>query len=123
MKRMKNLVMFLVSCLCLSLTFCLGAFAADGDKAGMDTFTLVSLIIGGVLLIVVAVLCIIKREKLLETVRAYKSEMKKVTWYPWKSVWRSTVFVLVAVAATAVVVGMLDLVFFELQHLLAGLAG
>ena len=121
MKRMKNLVLFLVSCICLSLTFCLGVFAEDANASGgIDTFALVSLIIGGVLILVLAVLCIVKRQKLVESVRAYRSEMKKITWYPWKSVWRGTVFVIVVVLVTALVVGLLDLVFFEIQHLLVG---
>ena len=120
MKAKKNLVAFLISCLCLSLTFCLGVAAEDGSGAKMSTFALVSLIVGGVALIAVIVLCIVKRQRLVESLRAYKSEMKKITWFPWKSVWRSTVFVIVVVLATAVLVGLLDIVFFESQYLLTG---
>lgn len=120
MKAKKNLVAFLVSCLCLSLALCLGVAAEDGNGAKISTFALVSLIVGGVALIAVIVLCIVKRQRLMESLRAYKSEMKKITWFPWKSVWRSTVFVIVAVLATAVLVGLLDIVFFEGQYLLTG---
>ena len=120
MKAKKNLVAFLISCLCLSLTFCLGVAAEDGSGAKMSTFALVSLIIGGVALIAVIVLCIVKRHRLAETLRAYRSEMKKITWFPWKSVWRSTVFVIVVVLATALLVGLLDFAFFQTQYLLIG---
>ena len=120
MKAKKNLVAFLICCLCLSLTFCLGVAAEDGDGNGMSTFALVSLIVGGVALIAVIVLCIVKRKRLVESLRAYRSEMKKITWYSWKSVVRSTVFVIVVVLATALLVGLLDVVFFESQHLLTG---
>ena len=120
MKAKKNLVTFLICCLCLSLTFCLGVAAEDGDGNGMSTFALVSLIVGGVALIAVIVLCIVKRKRIIESLRAYRSEMKKITWYSWKSVVRSTVFVIVVVLATALLVGLLDVVFFESQHLLTG---
>ena len=120
MKAKKNLVAFLICCLCLSLTFCLGVAAEDGNGEGMSTFALVSLIVGGVALIALIVLCIVKRQRLAESLRAYRSEMKKITWYPWKSVVRSTVFVIVAVLATAILVGLLDIVFFESQYLLTG---
>ena len=121
MKAKKSLILFLVSCLCLTLCFGLGVAAEDGANDGMDTFTLVSLIIAGVVLVGVIVLCIVKRAKLMEALRAYKSEMKKITWFPWKSVWRCTVLVLVVVAAVAVLVGLLDLVFFEGQYALVGI--
>ena len=122
MKAKKSLILFLVSCLCLTLCFGLSVGAEDGaDKGGMETITLVSLIIGGVVLLGVIALCIVKRKKLVESLRAYKSEMKKITWFPWKSVWRSTVLVLVVVIAVAVLVGLLDLAFFEGQYALVGI--
>ena len=110
MKTKKSIVLFLVSCLALTLTLCLGVAAEDGaaketfiDRMGM--FNFVSLIVFAVVLVVAAVLCIVKREKVLEGLRAYKSEMKKITWFPWKSVWRSTILVLVVVLITALLVG------------------
>ena len=122
MKAKKSLILFLVSCLCLTLCFGLGVAAEDGAKEGrMETITLVSLIVAGVVLVGVIVLCIVKREKLVESLRAYKSEMKKITWFPWKSVWRSTVLVLVVVIAVAVLIGLLDLAFFEGQYALVGI--
>ena len=117
----KSLVLFLAFCLTLSL-FTLVTGAADGNgvfgtKLSVGTF--VSLCIAGGLVLIAVVLCIVKRQKLAEALRAYRSEMKKITWYSWKNVVRGTVFVLVAVVAIAAVVGLLDFVFFELQHLLA----
>ena len=46
--------------------------------------------------------------------------MKKITWFPWKSVWRSTILVLVVVLVTALLVGLLDIAFFEMQYLMTG---
>ena len=121
MKAKKSLILFLVSCLVLSLTFCLGLAAEDGAKeGGIETITLVSLIVGGVVLLVAIVLCIVKRKKVAEGLRAYRSEMKKITWFPWKSVWRCTLLVIVVCLVTAVLVGLLDIAFFEAQHALTG---
>lgn len=120
----KSLILFLVSCLCLTLTLCLGVSAESADKTpestGMDTYTLVSLIIAGALILLAVVLCIVKRKKLVEGVRSYKSEMKKITWFPWKSVWRCTIFVIVSILVIAFLVGILDIAFFEAQGLLTG---
>ena len=116
--KKKLLVLLLTLCSTVSL-FTLSASAAEAKKS-MSTFTLVSLIVAGALIVVAAVICIIKREALAEALKAYKSEMKKITWYSWKNVVRGTVFVLVSVLVIAVVVGLLDIVFFEAQHLLTG---
>ena len=126
MKARKMLALFLVCCLALSTVLCFGVAAADeadAAKEGISTFALVSLIIGGVLLIVVAVLCIVKREKLAESLRAYKRELKNVTWFSWKNVVRSTVFVIVAIVVVAAVIGLLDYAFFQGQYLLVDLLG
>ena len=122
MKAKKSLVLFLLSCLALSLVFGLSVAAADGEtaKQGLSTLALVSLIVGGVVLLVIIVLCIVKREKLAESLRAYRREMKNITWYPWKQVWRGTGMVIVIVLVTALVVGLLDIAFFEGQYLLTG---
>lgn len=121
MKAKKSLLLFLVSCLILSLTFCLGIAAEDGANEGkIETITLVSLIVGGVVLVAVIVLCIVKREKLMRALRDYKGEMKHITWFPWKSVWRCTILVIVVCLITAVLVGLLDIAFFEAQYALTG---
>ena len=132
MKAKRSLVLFLVSCLILTMVLCLGVAAHDGhdhDHAteeaaeGMSTHMLVSLIIAGVVVVGVAVFCIIKREFVRNTFRAYKSEMGKITWFPWKQVWRSTIFVVVSVVVVAAVLGLLDLALFEGQTLLADKVG
>ncbi len=126
MKARKMLALFLVCCLVLSTFLCFSVAAADGAdaaKEGISTFALVSLIIGGVVLVLVAVLCIVKRQKLAESLRAYKRELKNVTWFSWKNVVRSTVFVIVAIVVVAAVIGLLDYAFFQGQYLLVDLLG
>ena len=121
----KILVLLLTLCLAVSI-LTLGVSAEDGSAAtgvfgtNMDTFTFVSLIVAGVLLIAALVICIIKRKAVLEAIKAYKSEFKKITWYSKKNVVRGTVFVIVSVVVIALVVGLLDIVFFEAQYLLTG---
>ena len=64
MKAKRSLALFLVSCLILCAFFCFGVSAADAADAaneGISTFALVSIIIGGVVLVAAVVLCIIKR--------------------------------------------------------------
>ena len=128
MKAKKSLALFLVLSVCLILALCLGVSAEDaaateaaddGLILGMRTFNFVSLLVLAVVLVIVIVVCIIKHQKLGETLRAYKSEMKKITWFPWKSVWRCTVFVLISLTVIAVVVGLLDVAIFEIQDLLS----
>ena len=115
------LVLLLALALCTCLTLCVGAEDGTGVfGSNLSTFTFVSLVVAGIVLVVIAVVCIVKREALAEALRAYRSEMKKITWFSWKNVVRCTVFVIVAVVAIGVVVGLLDIVFFEAQHLASG---
>ena len=121
--KMKKCLLLLLT-LCLSISALSISVAAADEATGifgtsMSVGTFVSLCIAGGLVLIAVVLCIVKRKALAEALRAYRSEMKKITWYSWKNVVRGTVFVLVAVVAIAAVVGLLDFVFFELQHLLA----
>ena len=126
MNMKKCLLLLLTLCISFSL-LSIGVAAADESSTtasgvfgtSMSVGDFVSLCIAGVALIVVIVLCIVKRAKVAESLRAYKSEMKKITWYSWKNVVRGTVFVLVSVLVIALVVGLLDFVFFELQTVLA----
>ena len=127
MNMKKCLLLLLTLCISFSL-LSIGVAAADESSnnngsgvfgTNMPVGDFVSLCIAGVALIVVIVLCIVKRAKVAESLRAYKSEMKKITWYSWKNVVRGTVFVLVSVLVIALVVGLLDFVFFELQTVLA----
>jgi preprotein translocase SecE subunit len=119
----KCLVLFLA--ICLSFSVLSLVVAAEDTTATKDTFLLgftlgefISLAIAAALLLLIIVLCIVKRKKLVEALRAYRSEMKKITWFSWKNVVRCTVFVLVSVVAIAAVVGLLDFVFFQFQRVL-----
>ena len=122
MKTMKSIGLVL-ACLALSVLSFFSEAAEEGAEnasKGLSTGALVSLIIAGVVLVAVVVLCVIRREKLKESLRAYRREMKNITWYPWKSVWRNTVLVVVVVLVAALLIGLLDIAFFEGQYLLTG---
>lgn len=126
MKAKRSLALFLVSCLILCVFFCFGVSAADAAETegeGISTFALVSIIVGGVVLVAAVVLCIVKRKKLAESLRAYKRELKNVTWFSWKNVVRSTIFVIVAILVVAAVIGVIDFAFFQGQRLLVKVIG
>ena len=117
----KCLVLFLAICLSfsvLSLAVAAEDAAEETRILGLELGNFISLAIAVALLVVAIVLCIVKRKKLVEALRAYRSEMKKITWFSWKNVVRCTVFVLVAVVAIAAVVGLLDFIFFQIQRVL-----
>ena len=121
MNAKKCLVLFLAICLSfsvLSLAVAAEDTAEETRILGLELGNFISLAIAVALLVVAIVLCIVKRKKLVEALRAYRSEMKKITWFSWKNVVRCTVFVLVAVVAIAAVVGLLDFIFFQLQRVL-----
>ena len=126
MKARKSLVLFLVTCLVLCMVFCLGVAAHDDhDHAtepaeGVSVHMIVSLCIAGAAVLGVIAYCIVKHEKVAESARAYKRELKNITWFSWNQVLRSTVFVVIAILAVAVAVGLLDILFFNLQNLLTG---
>ena len=121
--KKKFAVLFLTLALCVSL-FTLAVGAADGEGlfgTKLTVFGFVSLILAAVLIITVVVLCIVKRKKLAESIKTYKSELKKITWYSWPNVVRGTVFVVVSVVALAIVIGLLDFAFFRGQTWLASM--
>ena len=90
-----------------SSTTTTGTEEEENDIVG----TIVSLCILGVIVIVVAVFCIIKREKVGKFLRSLKSESKKVVWLPWNQVRKSTIVVIIVVVIVAVVIGVLDVAF------------
>lgn len=53
--------------------------------------------------------------------REIKSELKNVTWSPWRDVKINTVLVIIIVVATAAAIGLLDFVFSQSISALAGL--
>ena len=52
-----------------------------------------------------------KPSRIAKFFRDYKSELKKITWCPFKSVKSSTVLVVCFVVALAIVIGLLDMAF------------
>jgi preprotein translocase SecE subunit len=74
----------------------------------MGTGTIIGLIIAAVVLAVAIVLGIKYREKIGKFLRVYKSELKKVVWFPWDQTKKSTLVVLVVMIACAAVICLLD---------------
>ena len=85
----------------------------NGQDAGkkMSTDTLISIIVGGVILVVIAVVCVIKREALGKFMRGLKSEMKKIVWLPKNQTLKNTAIVLIIVAICTIVIALLDAAF------------
>ncbi len=80
-------------------------------QSGEVILTLGEVIVLGVMaaiLIAVVVLGIKYREKVKSTVGKYESEVKRITWFPWKDTKKSTVVVLIAVVICATVICLLD---------------
>ena len=69
---------------------------------------IVGLIIAAVVLAIAVVFGIKYREKIKKFLRVYKSELKKVVWFPWDQTKKSTLVVLVVMIACAVVICLLD---------------
>ena len=79
---------------------------------GKTILTLGEVIVLGVLvaiLVAVIVLGLKKRAKVSSVVREYESEVKRITWFPWKDTKKSTSVVLIAVVICATVICLLDL--------------
>ena len=83
-----------------------------GKTGILKILTLGEMIVLGVMLailIAVLVLCLKKRAKVASIAREYESEVKRITWFPWKDTKKSTVVVLIAVVICATVICLLDL--------------
>ncbi len=106
----------LATLLMISL-FAVPVFADDGhnheEAAGLDTATIVWIIVGAVLLVVAVVLGIKFREKIAKGLRVYKSEFKKVSWLSWEQTRKSTLIVLIVLIVCAVVICLMDLALGE----------
>lgn len=61
------------------------------------------------------------RGKVKQFFRDYKSELKKVVWSPWSDVKKNTVVVLVLSLGTALLIGVLDVIFSKGIHALGSL--
>ncbi len=120
MKNLLNRTLALVCAVLMMISlFALPAFADDHaghDHAaeetaqkGLSTAAIVWIVIGGVLVVAGVVLGIKYREKIVKALRVYKSEFKKVSWLSWKDTKKSSLIVLVVLAACALVICLLDL--------------
>ena len=83
------------------------------EEKGLSTGFWVSLGIFGALIIAGVILAIIKREAVGKWWRSYKSELKKIVWYPWNDVRKGTIVVVVVVVGLAALIGLLDFAFFK----------
>ena len=83
------------------------------DKTGiLKILTVGEMIVLGVMLAIVialVVICVKKREKVAGVVREYESEVKRITWFPWKDTKKSTIVVLIAMVVISAVISLLDL--------------
>ena len=119
MKNLLNRSLALVCAILMMISlFALPAFAHEGhdhegeevvEEQGLSTTAIVWIVIGGVLVVAGVVLGIKYREKIVKALRVYKSEFKKVSWLSWKDTRKSSLVVLVVLAACALVICLLDL--------------
>lgn len=123
MKNLLNRTLALVCAVLMMISlFALPAFATDHAghdhdhdheeevaQEGLSTVAIVWIVIGGVLVVAGVVLGIKYREKIVKSLRVYKSEFKKVSWLSWKDTKKSSLVVLAVLAACALVICLLDL--------------
>ena len=83
------------------------------EEEGLGLGFWISLGIFGALIIAGVILAIIKREAVGKWWKSYKSELKKIVWYPWNDVRKGTIVVVVVVVGLAAVIGLLDFAFFK----------
>ena len=123
---MKNLLNRALALICVVLMmislFALPAFADDHeghDHATTTTETIAWakiipwIVLGGAVVVGVAVLLIKCPEKIAKGLRVYKSEFKKVSWLSWKETKKNSLIVLGMLAACALVICLLDLGLYE----------
>lgn len=98
--------------------------AAGDDEGGPNWDIIITLSVIGLAVVVFIVLYFVlaKFRVWVQTMaREYRSELKKVVWSPWRDVKRNTLVVIVIVAASALVIGLLDFVFSQGIIALGGL--
>lgn len=112
MKKTGIRMIALFSAMLLMLSvFALPAFAEDtaaNTAKKLDKTTIAWIVVGGLILIAVAVLLIGFRDKVVKFLRVYKSEFKKISWLNWEQTKKSTLVVLVLLIACAAVICLLD---------------
>ena len=123
--NMKNLLTRTLALICVVLMmvslFALPAFADDHE--GHDHATEAAdnnlvkvipwIVLGGIVVVGVAVLLIKCPEKISKGLRVYKSEFKKVSWLSWKETKKNSLVVLGMLAAFALVICLLVLGLYE----------
>ncbi len=110
MKLLNKWGMAILSSLLMGSLFALPVFADDAKQpAGLDTATIVWIIVGAVVLVAAVILGIKFREKIVKGLRVLKSEFKKVSWLSWEQTRKSTLIVIIVLVAFAVVICLMDL--------------
>lgn len=74
--------------------------------------TVGEIVVVGILLAILIVLVVLglkKKDKVKKLIGEYESEVKRITWFPWKDTKKSTVLVLIALVVCAAVISLLDL--------------
>ena len=83
-----------------------------GVKSGINaTLITGAAIVGGIIVIVGAILIIKNRVKLAAFLRSVKSETKKITWSPKDQTRKNFLVVVVICVAVVILVGILDFAF------------
>ena len=129
MKNLLNRTLALVCAVLMMISlFALPAFAHEGhddevettnttetteEKGKLSTPAIIWIAVGGVAVVAGTVLGIKYREKIVKSLRVYKSEFKKVSWLSWKDTKKSSLVVLGMLAACALVICLLDLGLYK----------
>ncbi len=117
----RTLALICVVLMMISL-FALPAFADEHEGHDHATETVTNnnlvkiipwIVVGGIVVVGVAVLLIKCPEKIAKGLRVYKSEFKKVSWLSWKDTKKNSLIVLGMLAACALVICLLDLGLYE----------
>ena len=98
--------------------------AGDADEGGLNWDLIITLsIVGLAAIVLVVVYFAVPRFRiwLNKKCREIKSELKNVTWSPWRDVKGNTVLVIIIVVAAAAAIGLLDFVFAKSISALANL--
>ena len=95
--------------------------AVAEESKGLTTQAIINLAVGGVLLVVLVILCVKFRDKIPEWFRSLKSECKKIVWCPKEQLKNNSKVVLITIILLAVAIGLLDFAFAKAIQLLRGL--
>lgn len=114
-KRIQKWGVILLSILLMIAMITLPVFA-DGEEEekqgffqSLKTGEIVELIIAAVIVVLLVFFGIKYRAKVAKFFREYKSEVKRIVWFPWDQTKKSTVVVLVVLIVCALAICLLDL--------------